>query len=130
MIILTLRTDKEESEIGLYNDQVELEYVSWQAHRQLAETIHRKIEELLNQSSNSLGEVGGIVCYKGPGSFTGLRIGISVANAFAYALDIPVMAKPGKNWLKNGVKDLLAGKNDHIVTPAYNRPAAVSLPRK
>lgn len=129
MIILSIRTDKEEAEVGLYNEQAELAYIKWQAHRQLAETINAKIEELLNQSSNSLEGVGGIVCFKGPGSFTGLRIGLSVANALAYAQGIPVVAKSGKNWLESGIKDLLAGKNDHIATPAYGRPAAVSKPR-
>jgi tRNA threonylcarbamoyladenosine biosynthesis protein TsaB len=126
MIILTIRTDKEEAEIGLYKDHEQLAYITWQAHRQLAETIHQKIEEMLNQSSISLDKVEGIACFKGPGSFTGLRIGLSVANALAYALDIPVVAKSKKDWLASSTTALLAGKNDYIATPAYDRPAAVS----
>src|SRR5688500_13935494 len=108
MIILTIRTDKEEAELGLYDDSKELAYVCWPAHRQLAETIHKKLEQLLNPdkklldlssnfngagkftrknfdknfggSSYSLSDIGGIVAYKGPGSFTGLRVGLSTAN--------------------------------------------------
>jgi hypothetical protein len=46
MIILTIRTDKPEAEIGLYDDEKQIIYETWQAHRQLAETIHLKIKEL------------------------------------------------------------------------------------
>jgi hypothetical protein len=43
MIILTIRTDKPESEIGLFNNKDKLAYEVWQAHRELAETVHKKI---------------------------------------------------------------------------------------
>jgi hypothetical protein len=36
MLILTIRTDKPEAEIGLFSDKDKLDYVIWQAHRQLA----------------------------------------------------------------------------------------------
>ncbi len=48
MIILTIRTDKPEAEIGLYDGEQQLAYEMWSAHRQLAETIHTKIKELLD----------------------------------------------------------------------------------
>ena len=47
MLILTLRTDKPEAELGLYKNTHCLSYLNWQAHRKLAETIHKKIQELL-----------------------------------------------------------------------------------
>lgn len=137
MIILAIRTDNPEAEIYLYSNVECLASIKWQAHRQLAETIHHKIKELLKPSTTPrpghsrqylLSDIDGIVCFKGPGSFTGLRIGLSVANALAYALDIPVVAKSEKNWLESGIKDLLAGKNDYVATPTYDRPAAVSKP--
>ena len=119
MIILTLRTDKPEAELGVYDDDKQLAYETWQAHRELAETIHKKIDEILNKSSNSLGDVKAIVCFKGPGSFTGLRIGLSVANALAYGLQIPIVATGGQDWIKQGAKKIVAGKNDNIALPEY-----------
>src|SRR4051812_8427843 len=95
MLILTVRTDKPEAELGLYSDSKKLTYLTWTAHRELAETIHLKIEELLAKSTkelNGLQGIEGIVVYKGPGSFTGLRIGFGVVNALAYSLEIPVVA--------------------------------------
>jgi tRNA threonylcarbamoyladenosine biosynthesis protein TsaB len=41
-------------------------------------------------------DIEGVVCFKGPGSFTGLRIGLTVGNALAYAQNIPVVASKSK----------------------------------
>lgn len=130
MTILTLRTDKPEAELYLYKDSKKLSEIKWQAHRELAETIHSKIEEILNKSSIKLKNLDGIVCYKGPGSFTGLRIGLSVANALAYANNIPVIAAGGKEWIKDGINDLQVGKNDKIAMPEYDSPPNITKPRK
>ncbi len=125
MIILTLRTDKPEAEIGLYDDEKQLAYESWEAHRQLAETIHQKIRGLAGPR-----DIQGIVVYKGPGSFTGLRIGLSVANALAYSLAAPITATNGDDWIKLGIQQLRSGKSGKIALPEYGAPVHTTLPRK
>ncbi len=126
MIILAIRTDRPEAEVYLYDGQKELGQIKWQAHRQLSTTIHTQINKILNKSSISWNTVEGIVCFKGPGSFTGLRIGLSVANALAYANQIPIVARRGDDWLEKGRNDIASGKNDKTATPYYDRPAATS----
>jgi tRNA threonylcarbamoyladenosine biosynthesis protein TsaB len=130
MIILSLRTDKPEAEVGVFDGETKLHYMTWQAHRSLAETIHTKIEEILNKSSISLNDVQGIVAFQGPGSFTGLRIGLSVANALAYSLYVPVVAKQDPKWLEEGIADLLAGKNDKISQAYYGQEAKTTKQKK
>lgn len=130
MTILALRTEKPEAEMYLYNGHKKLGEIRWQAHRELAETIHKQIAELLNKSSISIHDIGGIICFKGPGSFTGLRIGLSIANALAYSQDLPIVATKGEKWLDHGIKELLAGHNKHIVTPFYGRLANTTKPKK
>jgi tRNA threonylcarbamoyladenosine biosynthesis protein TsaB len=130
VIILTLRTDKPEAELGLYDGDNQMAYMKWQAHRRLAETINDKIDEILNESSKSLHDIQGIVCFKGPGSFTGLRIGLSVANALAYGLKIPVTAQPDPRWLEKGIDELLAGRDDKIALPEYGAPVNTTQPKK
>ncbi len=130
MIVLTLRTDKPEAEVGLYQDGKKIAYETWLADRQLTQTIHLKIQEILNKSSTELGEVEGIVVFEGPGSFTGLRIGITVANALAYANHLPVVACGGKKWLETGVKMLADGQNHKIALPKYGAPPNITKPRK
>jgi tRNA threonylcarbamoyladenosine biosynthesis protein TsaB len=129
MTILTIRTDKPEAEIGLYHDQKQLTYVVWEAHRQLAETIHRQIINLLDDKGWTLSKVEGIIVYEGPGSFTGLRIGMSVANALAYSLNIPIVATGGP-WIEQGVERLQGAENDKIALPKYGGKVNVTKPRK
>jgi len=121
MPILTLRTDKPEAEIGLYEGEKRLAYVAWLADRQLAETLHTKVREMLSAHDCDWSDLGGIVVYEGPGSFTGLRIGISVANALAYSLSIPIMGagREDENWIVHGVNLLEQGKDHGYVTPFY-----------
>jgi tRNA threonylcarbamoyladenosine biosynthesis protein TsaB len=130
MKILTLRTDKPEAELGLYDDNKQVAYLKWPAHRELADTIHKQLKEMLDESIISLNDIQGIVCFKGPGSFTGLRIGLSVANALAYSQNLPIIASSGEQWLEQGVKRLLSGQNDKVAIPEYGAPANTTSPRK
>jgi tRNA threonylcarbamoyladenosine biosynthesis protein TsaB len=129
MIILTLRTDKPEAEIGLYRDQTQISYEVWEAHRRLAETLHTRIGRLLRQQQLDFKDVEGIVVYQGPGSFTGLRIGIAVANALAYSLDVPIIAA-GDDWIERGIAMLLSGRNQTIAMPEYGQPAHTTTQKK
>lgn len=130
MIILAIRTDKPESEVGLFDDGKKLGYETWQAHRQLAETIHSKIKELLDKNEKKLEDLGGMVCFKGPGSFTGLRIGLSVANAAASSLEIPIIGETGEDWVKVGISQLQGGENHKQVIPEYGSPVHITKPKK
>jgi tRNA threonylcarbamoyladenosine biosynthesis protein TsaB len=119
MIILTIRTDNPQAEIGLYEDSQQLTYHKWEAHRQLSETIHKEIKAALDQNHKSWTDIEGFVVYKGPGSFTGLRIGVAVANALAYGLKVPIAAAMGEAWIKQGIKILLQGDGQEIILPDY-----------
>jgi tRNA threonylcarbamoyladenosine biosynthesis protein TsaB len=130
MLILTIRTDKPEAELGLFQNADKLAYSTWPAHRQLAETIHAKIKELLDSQQHTLKDLEGIAVFKGPGSFTGLRIGISVANTLADSLAIPVVAESGEAWLDRVTGRLEKGEDEKIVLPEYGAPARTTAPKK
>jgi tRNA threonylcarbamoyladenosine biosynthesis protein TsaB len=130
MLILTIRTDKPEAEAGLYNGNQQLAYYKWPAHRKLAETIHVSINELLSAQERGLHDIEGIITFKGPGSFTGLRIGLSVANTLAYTCNIPIVSAAGDDWIKLGLARLQDGENDRIALPEYGSPPHITLPRK
>ena len=130
MIVLTIKTDNPMAELGLYDDDKQLEYESWQAHRELAETIHIKIAEVLKRKHKDWQDLEGIVCFAGPGSFTGLRIGLSVGNALAYGLSVPIVSQKGDAWLKDGVARLTKGESDPLALPEYGAEAHITTPRK
>lgn len=129
MIILTLRTDKPESEIGLYQDDKQLTYEVWPAGRELSVQIHTKIHGMLQSQGYGWSDLGGIVCFKGPGSFTGLRIGLSVANGLAYGLRIPIVAEQDA-WIEQGIERLLRGEQDELALPDYGREAHITQSKK
>ncbi len=58
-----------------------------------AQAVLPMVESILKQHKIELKNLDGIEVKKGPGSFTGLRVGVAVANALGYLLDIPVNEK-------------------------------------
>jgi tRNA threonylcarbamoyladenosine biosynthesis protein TsaB len=129
MLILTLRTDKPEAELGIFDDEKRLAYETWHAHRQLAETLNLKIKDVLAAQEKSLQDIEGIVVFKGPGSFTGLRIGISIANALADSLGIPIVGTIGDDWSATGCQRILDKQNDQLIVPEYGSPPHVTAPK-
>ena len=130
MIIISIKTDQTESEFVLLDDHKVLESIKYLAHRDLGATIHTKILELLKKQDMDWNSLEGIVCYKGPGSFTGLRIGLTVANSLAYGLDIPIIGELGDDWLDKAVDSLLAGDNQKRVMPFYGSEPHITQPKK
>jgi tRNA threonylcarbamoyladenosine biosynthesis protein TsaB len=57
-----------------------------------AEKLHLFIQEVLQESGVALSQLSAIAVSQGPGSYTGLRIGVSTAKGLSYALQIPLIA--------------------------------------
>lgn len=57
-----------------------------------AERLHVFIEEVIKDAGISLKDLAAIAVSQGPGSYTGLRIGVSAAKGLCYALGIPLIA--------------------------------------
>ncbi|MEK7059909.1 MAG: tRNA (adenosine(37)-N6)-threonylcarbamoyltransferase complex dimerization subunit type 1 TsaB [Patescibacteria group bacterium] len=129
MLVLTIRTDNPEAELGLFNDSAKLDYQEWPAHRELAETIHRKIEDLLSGQQKALEDIQGLIVYKGPGSFTGLRIGITVANTLADALNVPIVGASGEDWQRSGIDRLQNEENETVILPEYGSLPKTTTPK-
>lgn len=129
MLVLTIRTDRPDAEIGLYKTNQKIDYVVWPAHRQLAETLHDQILQMLDRHSCKLKDLQGVIVYKGPGSFTGLRIGISVANALSSGLGTPIAGSTGEKWISQGLTSLETAPRDQVVAD-YGAPVHTTTPKK
>ncbi|MCW1908423.1 MAG: tRNA (adenosine(37)-N6)-threonylcarbamoyltransferase complex dimerization subunit type 1 TsaB [Candidatus Saccharibacteria bacterium] len=130
MIILTIKSDQETAHVGLFDDERLLSSHDWQAGRQLAETLHSVILDQLSSAKLQLESIQGIVGFLGPGSFTGLRIGLTTVNTLAYALDIPAIGAAGPDWEVQGIRKLLAGEHVTQILPEYGAPVHITLPKK
>jgi len=72
----------------------EILYTETEAGVKHSEIVMDLIDDLMKKASLSPGDLDGVVCMKGPGSFTGLRIGFSIAKGLALSLSIPFAAVP------------------------------------
>jgi len=128
-MILTIKTDQPTAELGLHAKELE-DILTWQGHYQLSSTILTRLQELLSRQQLDYQGLTGIVVFQGPGSFTGLRIGATVANTLAYSLSIPVIGSQGDDWRETGISRISTGEDDQIVKPAYGGEANITKPRK
>ena len=76
-----------------------------------SENLHVFIEEVLRSKSKSFEEIDAIAVSKGPGSFTGLRIGVSTAKGLCFSLDKPLISISTLDSLANAI----VVENDAII---------------
>jgi tRNA threonylcarbamoyladenosine biosynthesis protein TsaB len=69
-----------------------------------AERLHVFIEEILKENAVNFSQIAAIAVSKGPGSYTGLRIGVSAAKGLCYAAGIPLIALDTLAVLANQVQ--------------------------
>ncbi|WP_242156894.1 tRNA (adenosine(37)-N6)-threonylcarbamoyltransferase complex dimerization subunit type 1 TsaB [Aestuariivivens sediminis] len=70
-----------------------------------AERLHVYIDDILKETNVNRKKLNAIAISKGPGSYTGLRIGVSAAKGLCYALDLPLISIPTLESLSHQVKE-------------------------
>lgn len=92
-----------------------------------SETLVPLIDELFKFSKMSINDVDAFACSIGPGSFTGLRIGIATIKGFALSLNKPVISVPTLLSLAYNVPHfdgivctVLDARNDNVYSALFN----------
>lgn len=127
---LGLRTDAPRAEMYLYDGVALVAEKTWQADRELAHGLLAQLEMFLAAQHTSFTDLKGLFIYSGPGSFTGLRIGITTVNTMAYALGIPVVGAGGGDWRERAAARLESNESDRIILPLYGADARITKPKK
>lgn len=97
-----------------------------------AEKIISELNKFLNEHKVDIDEIEGIVAITGPGKFTSLRVGVSMANAMAFSLNIPVVGISLNQ--ANALRDMfsvseykLKKTGEHIIVPFYGQEPHITV---
>jgi len=90
-LILNIDTAVQTSSVCLANDEKILGTKINPEQKDSAAWLHVAIKELLEEQKVLLKDVKAIAISEGPGSYTGLRVGMSAAKGLCYALNIPLI---------------------------------------
>jgi len=103
---LAIDTSTNTASLALANDSEILAELSWRCGQNHSSTLLPYLARLLNQTGSGLGSLDAIIVARGPGSFNGLRVGISTAKGLAFSLGVPVV----------GISTLAATSYQHAET--------------
>ena len=92
MTILYIDTSSSFLYSAIYKDGSIISSISEDYGQNLSEVALPKIADMINKNSLSPKDVDKIIVVNGPGSFTGIRIGITIAKVYAWSLNIPITA--------------------------------------
>jgi tRNA threonylcarbamoyladenosine biosynthesis protein TsaB len=130
-MILAIRTDTMTAFIAALSPAGDvIKSNEWEAGRKLSVQLPAAIDELLKESDSDYSNLTGIIVYEGPGSFTGLRIGITIANTISHKLNIPIIGSTSEDWIMDGIEKLKSAKSGVIVMPVYGGEANITKPKK
>ena len=80
------------------------------------------IGRMMERAGFSLSDLDAVAVSKGPGSYTGIRIGVSVAKGLCYSLDKPLIAVPTLEALAHGMESLLPPSGSSPTLPVLLCP--------
>ena len=90
MKILGIETSVKQSSAAIVVDNNSYEVFS-DIKKDAAKSLPFIVENVLNKAQSSFNDIDGIAISIGPGSFTGLRVGLSYVKGLSLALDIPII---------------------------------------
>lgn len=92
-LLLAIDTSTDQAGLALFDGATTAE-LSWPARQRHTSTIVQAIDQLLGLSERAIGDVAAVAVATGPGSFSGLRVGMSVAKGLVLARDVTVIGVP------------------------------------
>ena len=126
MIILAISTSSNVCSVALLSDDScikELNTINEKTH---SENLLPLIDELLKSTNTDVSAINLIACDNGPGSFTGIRIGVSLVKGMAEALNIPIITCTSLEALSFNTENeticsLIDARNNQVYTGFFNK---------
>ena len=131
MKILAVDTTTKFLSIGIYNDGKAAEY-NLEVGRQLSNLITVTIKRVLEAAGLDIGDIDYFACGLGPGSFTGIRTGISTIKGLCWVMNKPVIGISTLDILARNAKDsdkqvipIIDAKRKLIYSAIYKNKAGI-----
>lgn len=116
-MILAIDTATRWLGVALYDGQAVLAEIGWQSQHTQTIELTPTIEMLFERAGLSGSDLSGIAVVRGPGSYTGVRVGMGVAQGMALATQVPLMGVPTLDVLAATV-GRLEGELEQLLTIA------------
>ena len=120
-------TSKDFTIVSLLNLKLEeISSIKKEGMKNQSENLLKLVDKVLTNNEKNKKDIEAIFVFVGPGSYTGLRVGVATANALAFSLKIKVIGvekKPTKTDLNK------FGKSAKTVMPKYSNPAKITEAR-
>jgi tRNA threonylcarbamoyladenosine biosynthesis protein TsaB len=120
-LILHIETATDICSVALSEGDRELSLVESSQERSHATLLNTFIRQSVAEAGKQIKDLDGVAVSKGPGSYTGLRIGVSTAKGLAYGLEIPLLAMGTLQMMASGalskpiIGELIQTKGDQLL---------------
>ena len=125
MKILSIDTSSDICSVAILEDNTLIKELHIDDIKTHSEKLMALISDIFNKCNLSLDDIDLIACSKGPGSFTGIRIGIATAKAFADSKNIQTIGISSLDGLAYNIKNksltctLIDARNNYVYFGLY-----------
>lgn len=88
---LAIDTSTDTASLALVQDSEVLAELTWRCEQNHSVELLPRLADLLGRTKSNLQSISCVMVAKGPGSFNGLRVGVSTAKGLAFSLGIPII---------------------------------------
>ena len=101
MYTLLLDSSNKYLAVGLSKEKKVVDKIYYEAWQRQSELMSVEIDNILKRNKLTRKDIGAVVVGIGPGSYTGVRIAITIAKTISYALNVKIYAKSSLSLLKD-----------------------------
>lgn len=126
MISLFIDTSTNKLIIGLYKDKKQLYLINEDANNDLSSRVLPNIKIALDSLNLRVNDIDDIYVVNGPGSFTGIRVGVTIAKTLAWSLNKPIYAVSELQLIassskKQAIIPMIDARRGYVYAGIYNK---------
>lgn len=137
-LILNIDTALEIASVCLAKEKQVLQFSVNENQKEHSSWLHNSIAKLMQKAGYDMKELSAVAVSIGPGSYTGLRVGLAAAKGFCYALQIPLIAVNTLKLVAFAAKEeavdlicpMIDARRMEVFTTIYDKNFVEKIPRQ